>query len=82
MTDEAIIAAADAAARRWAAPAPGSIRPGSELHKTTFSQLLLDTHNPYKPAVIEWPLCLKGILRPWYKTMRHEPFYFLYSPGS
>ncbi len=55
VTDEAIIAAADAAARRWAAPAPGSIRPGSELHKTTFCRLLLDTHNPYKPAVIEWP---------------------------
>ena len=55
MTDEAIIAAADAAARRWAAPITGSIRPGSELHKTTFCQLLLDTHNPYKPAVIEWP---------------------------
>jgi hypothetical protein len=55
VTDEAIIAAADAAARRWAAPIPGSIRPGSERHKTTFCQLLLDTHNPYKPAVIEWP---------------------------
>jgi hypothetical protein len=55
VTDEAIIAAADAAARRWAAPIPGSIRPGSELHKTTFCQLLLETHNPYKPAVIEWP---------------------------
>ena len=55
MTDEAIIAAADAAARRWAAPIPGSIRPGSELHKTTFCRLLLDTHNPYKPTVIEWP---------------------------
>jgi hypothetical protein len=55
VTDEAIIAAADAAARRWAAPIPGSIRPGSELHKTTFCRLLLDTHNPYKPTVIEWP---------------------------
>jgi hypothetical protein len=55
VTDEAIIAAADAAARRWAAPTPGSIRPGSELHKTTFCHLLLETHNPYKPAVIEWP---------------------------
>jgi hypothetical protein len=55
VTDEAIIAAADAAARRWAAPIPGSIRPGSERHKTAFCQLLLETHNPYKPAVIEWP---------------------------
>src|SRR5205085_401879 len=55
VTEEAIIAAADAAARRWAAPVPGSIRPGSELHKITFCNLLLDTHNPYKPAVIEWP---------------------------
>src|SRR5881392_3686336 len=51
----AAIAAADAAARRWTASAAGSIHPGSEKHKTAFCRLLLDTHNPYKPAVIDWP---------------------------
>ena len=55
MSNDTRVAAADAAARRWAAPIAGVIRPGSEPHKTTFCQLLLDTHNPYKPAVIEWP---------------------------
>ena len=55
MTDDTTIAAADALARRWTAPAPGAIRPGSERHKTDFCRMLLDTHNPYKPAVIDWP---------------------------
>jgi hypothetical protein len=55
VTDEAIIAAADETARRWKAPDHGAIRPGSELHKTVFCHLLLDTHNPYKPTVIDWP---------------------------
>jgi hypothetical protein len=53
--DEAVITAADNAARRWAAPDRGVIRPGSDEHKTAFCRMLLDTHNPYKPAVIDWP---------------------------
>ena len=28
---------------------------GSEAHKHAFCRMLLDTHNPYEPAVIEWP---------------------------
>ena len=28
---------------------------GSEAHKSLFCRTLLDTHNPYKPAVIDWP---------------------------
>jgi hypothetical protein len=31
------------------------IRKGSEAHKTLFCRTLLDTHNPYKPAIIDWP---------------------------
>ncbi len=31
------------------------IRLGSEAHKTLFCRMLLDTFNPYKPAVIDWP---------------------------
>jgi len=35
---------------------PGSsIRLGSEEHKILFCRTLLDTFNPYKPAVIDWP---------------------------
>jgi hypothetical protein len=55
VTDEAIIAAADRTARHWAAPGTQSIRPGSDSHKALFCRMLLDTHNPYKPSVIEWP---------------------------
>ncbi|AIS97782.1 hypothetical protein BTHA_4127 [Burkholderia thailandensis MSMB59] len=28
---------------------------GSDAHKQMFCKMLLDTHNPYKPAVIDWP---------------------------
>jgi hypothetical protein len=33
----------------------GPIRIGSEAHKVLFCRTLLDTFNPYKPAVIDWP---------------------------
>jgi hypothetical protein len=35
--------------------AGGPIRLGSEAHKTLFCRTLLDSFNPYKPAVIDWP---------------------------
>lgn len=35
--------------------AAGPIRFGSEAHKTLLCRTLLDTFNPYKPAVIDWP---------------------------
>jgi hypothetical protein len=35
--------------------AEGPIRIGSEAHKVLFCRTLLDTFNPYKPAVIDWP---------------------------
>src|SRR5207302_1451987 len=41
------------AARDWRAEAP--IRPGSDAHKTLFCRTLLDTFDPYRPAVIDWP---------------------------
>ena len=31
------------------------LRPGCEAHKIAFCRMLLDTHNPYKPAIIDWP---------------------------
>jgi len=33
----------------------GPIRFGSDAHKALFCRTLLDTHDPYKPAVIDWP---------------------------
>jgi hypothetical protein len=56
MFDDAAVRAADRAARVWAAPDAGPIAPGSEAHKAAFCRMLLDTHNPYKPAIIEWPV--------------------------
>lgn len=56
MLNETAIETADRAARRWAAADPGPIVPGSEAHKTAFCRMLLDTHNPYKPAILDWPV--------------------------
>src|ERR1700744_5640015 len=36
-------------------PGNGPIRYGSEAHKILFCRALLDTFDPYKPAVIDWP---------------------------
>ena len=55
MLDDAAVSAADRAARIWSAPESGPIAPGSEAHKATFCRMLLDTHNPYKPSIIDWP---------------------------
>ncbi|HEX3486427.1 MAG TPA: hypothetical protein VHT51_15290 [Micropepsaceae bacterium] len=39
-----------------AEPTPnGPVRIGSDAHKTLFCRMLLDTFDPYKPAVIDWP---------------------------
>jgi hypothetical protein len=32
------------------------IRLGGEAHKTLFCRTLLDTHDPYRPAIIDWPV--------------------------
>jgi hypothetical protein len=55
VTDDATLEQADRIARHWAAARNGAIAPGSDEHKAMFCRMLLDTHNPYRPAVIEWP---------------------------
>jgi hypothetical protein len=55
MSDDNRLEAADRAARHWRAAAEGPLVPGSEAHKAGFCRMLIDTHNPYKPAVIDWP---------------------------
>jgi hypothetical protein len=55
MFDDATVEAADRAARIWLATEPGPLIPGSEAHKTAFCRMLLDTHNRYKPSIIDWP---------------------------
>jgi hypothetical protein len=40
----------------WRFAGEGRIRPGSEGHKQLFCRMLLDTFDPYKPAIIPWPI--------------------------
>jgi len=54
--DPAAVGAADRAARNWTADAAGPIILGSEEHKQAFCRMLLDTHNPYRPSVVDWPI--------------------------
>jgi hypothetical protein len=56
MFDDAAVAAAERNARVWEAAGSDPIVPGSEAHKAAFCRMLLDTHNPYKPSVIDWPV--------------------------
>lgn len=39
----------------WFFDHQGPLQPGSEAHKRAFCRMLLDTHDPYKPAAIDWP---------------------------
>ena len=52
--DSATIEAADHAARHWRFP--GAWRPGDTNQREAFCRMLLETFNPYKPSVIEWPM--------------------------
>ena len=54
MSDAITVQDADHAMRNWSGE-PGRIRIGSDEHKRLFCRMLLETHNPYKPAVIDWP---------------------------
>jgi hypothetical protein len=47
--------AADERYLNWSATADGAIPAGSEAHKAAFCRMLLDTHNPYEPAIRDWP---------------------------
>ena len=49
---QAAIAAADQAARIWRYQASGS---SPDFQATMLARMLLDTFNPYKPSVIDWP---------------------------
>jgi len=39
----------------WQWPREGRIRPGSDEHRQLFCRMLLETFDPYKPAIIPWP---------------------------
>jgi len=41
----------------------GPIKPGTEAHKGLFCRTLLSTFDPYKPAVIDWPVLAPDALQ-------------------
>lgn len=49
--------------RHWDFAHDGEIRIGSGLHRRMFCEMLLATHNPYKPAVIDWPVLPPAALK-------------------
>jgi len=53
--DSPKVAAADHTARNWTFDRPGPVPVGSAEHATMFARMLLETHNPYKPRVLDWP---------------------------
>jgi len=53
--DATLIEEADRVARHWQGGPEGRVPIGSEAHKTLFCRMLLDTFNPYKPSIIDWP---------------------------
>ena len=55
MTELAASTADRAPVPVWRFAREGRIRPGSEEHKQLFCRMLLDTFDPYKPAIIPWP---------------------------
>jgi len=55
MSESALIAAADHAARFWSYPVEGPLKPRDEEYMRMFCRMLLETFNPYKPSVIVWP---------------------------
>jgi len=55
MTDLAVPAPDLSRTGRRGAKPIGSIRPGSEAHLRLFCLELLESHDPYRPAIIDWP---------------------------
>jgi len=55
MSDTLIDVAEDHSLRHWTFTGTARVKIGSEAHKHMFCRMLLETHDPYKPAVIDWP---------------------------
>ncbi len=63
MVADPSVTEADHTMRHWAHPATGRVRIGSPEHRELFCAMLVETHNPYKPAVIDWPPLAPDTLR-------------------
>jgi hypothetical protein len=54
--DSARLAAADTRMRHWRYPVDGPLVPGSDQHGDATCRMFRDTFNPYRPAVLDWPV--------------------------
>ncbi|WP_150560715.1 ferritin-like domain-containing protein [Pandoraea bronchicola] len=54
-TQAVSVAQADHVMRHWQYDVDGPVPIGSDSHKSMFCRMLLESHNPYKPSVIDWP---------------------------
>jgi hypothetical protein len=54
--DRSTVDAADASMRHWTSQADGPLAPGSDLHRRETCRMFRDTFNPYRPAVLDWPV--------------------------
>ncbi len=55
MSDTLTHAPEDRALRHWTFLDPTRVEIGSDAHRQMFCRMLLETHNPYRPAVLDWP---------------------------
>ena len=55
MDDTSAVATADFNMRHWDFKTPGPIKYGDANHFAMLTRVLLETYNPYKPAVLDWP---------------------------
>jgi len=56
-TKARLISEADRKARHWYSDAPeDEFKAGSDAHRRAMCRMFHDTFNPYKPAVIDWPV--------------------------
>jgi len=63
MPDAGYVGDADHRMRHWKSADTTPVPIGSDAHKRLFCRMLLDTHNPYKPAVIDWPMLAPDVLQ-------------------
>ena len=59
--NDAQLAAADARMRYWRAPSDGPLVPGSDRHGDATCRMFRDTFNPYRPAVLDWPILAPAV---------------------
>ena len=61
--DRQALDAADYTTRHWTSDASGPLTPGTELHRREACRMFRETFNPYRPAVLEWPVLEPAALK-------------------